>query len=170
MYLIAPARSVESNQPPNSHSRSRAKRGVAFIALFVAVALAPLALTTRHADAAAASASSASTATAPKPAQGTPAPAAKTNADYPVTFHVVNSFLQPATAISTIEVTIDSDPTRYEYWGDTRGGILTPGDYPARDFSKSGTSPGWTKHVYRILFPDGKTGDFTLCGQWSDQN
>jgi hypothetical protein len=167
MYLIAPAHREVPQQ--HSRNRARAKRGVALIALFAAVAFASLALTTRHADAAAASASSAPTAPAPKGAQGTPAPAPKPNADYPVTLHVVNSFLELATAISTIEVTIDSDPTNYQYCAVTRGGILAPGDYPARDYSKSGSSPGWMKHTYRILFPDGKTGDFTLCGQWSDQ-
>jgi hypothetical protein len=141
-----------------------------FVVAFVALAFAPLAVTTRHADAASASGmpNAASPAANSARAQNTSAP--KTNADYPVTFHVVNSFLQPATSISTIEVTIDSDPAKYEFWGATRGGILTPGDYPARDFAKSGTSPGWIKHTYRILFPDGKTGEFTLCGQWSDAN
>jgi hypothetical protein len=175
MHLIAPAPHAVSIQQPGTypskcsgtHSGSRAKRAAFLVALFAALAVAALAVTTRHADAA----SALTTSSAPTPAERTQnasTPPAASSVGYPVTIHVANSFLNVATSAITLDVTVDADPTKYELSGVTRGGILAPGDYPAASVPTRRKSEGWINRTYNLQFPDGKTGDFTLSGQWAN--
>ena len=155
MHLIAPAphATVRPTQPRSRRrATSRATRAILLSAFAATIALAPFALTARHAAAAPTLASQ----TAP----------ASTNAQFPLIVHVTASFWDINRAQNTIDATIDS--VRYELRSNNHDAFLAPGDYPARIVKGRSKLPSyWVSRTFELQFPDGKTANFLLSGQWA---